>query len=213
MYALESYSQEGEDLVLRRYVGNIKKGYYVDIGCHHPERFSNTYLYYKNGWSGMNIDADPNLVKAFNEKRERDKNLSYGVGNKEGALDFYIFNEKALNTFDKKLAEERNNKDEYYVEAVKKIKIKKLKDIFKQHLPKNQSIDFMSVDVEGRDFDVLSSNDWQKYRPRFIVTESYNSDSLIGIEKDRIVKYLINKKYMPVAKTYYSIIFKDEKSA
>lgn len=208
-YFNKSYSQEGEDIVLSRFLNPNKPGYYIDIGAHHPHRFSNTYFFYKRGWTGINIDADPSLIELFNKERKMDKNLAYGVGNKPGFLSFYVFNEKALNTFDKKLANERGKKEEYTLESIKKIKVKKLKDILAKSLPKKQKIDFMSVDVEGRDLDVLRSNDWIKYRPSFVLVESYNTKDILKIQNDKVVQYLKQHNYIPVAKTYYTIIFRD----
>lgn len=74
------YSQEGEDMVLRKIFKNQKKGFYVDIGAHHPKRFSNTHLLYKKGWKGINIDVTPGSIKLFNQLRPRDTNLELGVG-------------------------------------------------------------------------------------------------------------------------------------
>src|SRR6186713_1276577 len=70
-----SYSQEGEDLILKRFFSEKSGGFYVDVGAHHPKRFSNTYMFYKEGWSGINIDAMPGSMKLFNKVRSKDINL------------------------------------------------------------------------------------------------------------------------------------------
>jgi hypothetical protein len=75
------------------------KGFYIDVGAHHPFRFSNTALFYKKGWQGINIEPDPSLIKNFNKYRTRDINLNFGVANEEKDLNFFIFNEPAFNTF------------------------------------------------------------------------------------------------------------------
>ena len=69
------YSQNGEDLILNRFLENKKNGFYIDIGAHHPIRFSNTYLFYKKGWRGINIDAMPGSMDLFNKIRSRDINI------------------------------------------------------------------------------------------------------------------------------------------
>lgn len=209
-YVLNSYSQEGEDLVLRRLLGDEKKtGFYVDIGAHHPERFSNTAYYSKKGWTGINVDADPELIEVFKRERPRDINLAFGVGQHIGVLDLYVFNEKALNTFDKKIALERSKIQGYRILTLKRIKVLPLKKIIKRHLPKGQKIDFMSVDVEGKDLDVLKSNDWSVCRPRIVITECLKVDSLLEIREDPVVRYMSKHGYVPIAKTLYSIFFKD----
>ncbi|ETD27688.1 hypothetical protein [Helicobacter canis] len=80
-YMNPSYSIEGEDRIVRALLWQKHdKGFYVDVGAHHPFRFSNTYLFYTQGWSGINIDATPGSMKAFNKYRPRDINLEVGVG-------------------------------------------------------------------------------------------------------------------------------------
>ena len=82
-YALKSYSQEGEDMILMRLFENQKMGFYVDVGAHHPKRFSNTYFFYKLGWKGINVDAMPGSMTAFNRIRARDINIEKPVSNKK----------------------------------------------------------------------------------------------------------------------------------
>src|SRR5574341_354761 len=87
-YAMKSYSQEGKDMILRRIFGNVENGFYVDVGAYHPKRFSNTFYFYKKGWSGINIDAMPGSMKFFTKMRSRDINYrSCGIERKKG-IDF-----------------------------------------------------------------------------------------------------------------------------
>ncbi len=99
-YAIKSYSQEGEDMILQRILGDKKHGFYVDVGAHHPRRFSNTYLFYRRGWSGINIEPNPEAMNAFQVDRERDINLQFGIAEHAENLTYYFFDEPALNTFD-----------------------------------------------------------------------------------------------------------------
>lgn len=75
----KSYAQQGEDLILREMLAYAQSGFYVDVGAHHPFRFSNTYLFYKQGWRGINIDAMPGSMKLFDRFRPRDINIQCGV--------------------------------------------------------------------------------------------------------------------------------------
>jgi hypothetical protein len=68
-YAIKSYSQEGEDMILQRIFENQPCGFYVDVGAHHPKRFSNTYFFYKKGWRGINIEAMVGSRQLFNKMR------------------------------------------------------------------------------------------------------------------------------------------------
>ena len=108
LYGRRFYSQAGEDMLLSLYYeGKKHKGFYVDVGAHHPYRFSNTAYFYKRGWRGINIEPTPSLFKAFPRRRRRDINLNVGIGNGE-KLTFYVFNEGALNTFDPEIARSRD---------------------------------------------------------------------------------------------------------
>ncbi len=169
----KSYSQDGEDVVLQSFYEGIKnyKGYFIDVGAHHPVRFSNTWSLYRKGWKGINIDPTPNSMRSFNLLRPRDINLEIGIGSEPKDLMFYCFNEPALNTFDPKLAAERNNGAPYKIINEIKIPTFTLADVLDRHLPLNQHIDVLSIDVEGLDLDVLKSNNWGKYVPDFILVE------------------------------------------
>jgi hypothetical protein len=78
-YARESYSQEGEDMLLERFLEHRHSGFYVDVGAHHPRRFSNTYRLYRRGWRGLNIDANPGSMALFRHVRPRDINIEAAV--------------------------------------------------------------------------------------------------------------------------------------
>jgi hypothetical protein len=74
-----SYAQEGEDMVLRRIFEDQPLGFYVDVGAHHPVRFSTTYFFYRRGCRGINIDATPGSMDAFRRLRPRDINLEVAI--------------------------------------------------------------------------------------------------------------------------------------
>lgn len=88
-----SFSQEGEDMILRKLLDRKTTGFYIDVGAHHPQRFSNTYFFYLKGWSGINIDPIPGRMKLFNQLRNRDINLEIGISESKKSLTYYIFNE------------------------------------------------------------------------------------------------------------------------
>ena len=204
-----SWSQEGEDILLLRIFGDQNDGLYVDVGAHHPKRFSNTYLFYKRGWRGINIDAMPGSMKLFHKMRPRDINLEMGVANQEGSLNYYVFNEPALNGFSFELSEERNKaKNPYHIKDVIKVDVKPLRQILDCHLVEGKGIDFLSVDVEGFDLEVLQSNDWSKYRPKFVLAEVLNS-SLHDLDQDPVVRFMRDQNYVVYAKLVNTVFFKE----
>jgi FkbM family methyltransferase len=206
-FTTKIYSQEGEDIILSEFFPNKTDGFYVDVGAHHPMRFSNTYMFYKRGWRGINIDAMPGFMKAFNRKRSRDINLEMGVSGKEGEMTYYMFDDFALNGFSKDLSKDRDKNSNFEILKERKIKTYPLSKILDEYLPQNQKIDFMSIDVEGLDLMVLKSNDWKKYPPSMILVESIG-DNIESIMKDPIYLFLKEKGYTIVAKTYRTLILR-----
>ena len=203
----KSYSQEGEDLILERIFGDKKRGFYIDIGAHHPKRFSNTYLFYKKGWRGINIEPKPGSKKYFDKIRNRDINIEAGIDMKTQRLTYFMFNEPAINTFEHSNVETLlKNKNHKLIKTIE-IETTTLKNICNKYLPEDVKIDFLSVDSEGYDLNVLSSNDWEKYRPTLVLVEDKN----FNVEdpmKSEIFKFLDDKGYKLLAKTFYTSIFK-----
>lgn len=202
-----SFSQEGEDLVLHRLLSGKKSGFYVDVGAHHPYRFSNTFKFYLEGWRGINIDPLPGTMNLFQKHRERDINLEIGIADSPGNLTYYMFQDPAFNTFNESRLETVKNHSALL--ETKLIKTDRLENILNKHLPANRDIDFMSIDVEGFDLVVLASNNWQLYRPLFIVLESLDT-SLHKVYSLPFHSFMQEKGYSLVAKCVNSIIYQKE---
>lgn len=205
----KTYSQEGEDVVLAGYFRAKRKGFYVDIGAHHPFRFSNTYLFYKMGWSGINVDATPGSMKLFKKYRPRDINIEVPISNSHKNLNYYMFDESALNSFSSTLSKDRAAHTRYKIEKVVKLKPKKLSEILNNKLPSNQKIDFMSIDVEGHEYEVLISNNWNKYRPKYLLVEVLKNNSE-SIEKNKVYSYIISKGYKKIRRIGRTTLFKEK---
>ena len=205
-YVSKSYSQEGEDMILRRLFESQERGFYVDVGAHHPMRFSNTYFFYKKGWKGINIDAMPGSMKLFQKFRPKDINIEKPVSDKKQILTYYAFNESALNGFSKELSEKRDRQENYFIQFTKDIETATLEEILDENLPQNQEIDFLSIDVEGLDFMVLKSNNFGKYKPKVILIEIFKS-TLSDIEGNEISDFLKEKNYSIYAKSINTVIF------
>lgn len=205
-YCVKSYAQEGEDMILRRIFEGQSSGFFVDVGAHHPWRFSNTHFFYKLGWSGINIEPNPEAIGAFNSARKRDINLQFGVSDNVGTLTYYQFDESALNTFDYEVVKSRLAKTPYKLMASSQISVKRLDVILSEYLPKNISIDFMTIDVEGFDFAVLKSNNWELYKPKCVLVEVLGMP-LETVMESEIYQFMKNQKYVLLAKTYNTLFF------
>ncbi|MCC7465471.1 MAG: FkbM family methyltransferase [Saprospiraceae bacterium] len=209
----KSYSQDGEDMVLRSFMETLPKGYrgfYVDVGAHHPVRFSNTYYFYRKGWTGINIDATPGSMTLFRWFRRRDTNLELGIGAEKGSLSFYCFDEPALNTLSESVAEERASGGRYKIKKKVEVPVLPLKEVLAMHLPATRKIDFFSVDVEGLDEMVLRSNDWKRFRPTFVLAEDAGFQLSDPERKGLGVYQLLTENgYVLVAKTQRTLVFQD----
>lgn len=203
----QAFSSEGEDLVLKRIFGDKSGGVYVDVGAHHPFRYSNTYLFYKSNWWGINIEPMPGSKSLFDRYRPTDINLEMAVSATRQQLSYYIFNDAALNTFSKDKVAEYSG-ERYRVIAEKKIETWPLADILDRYLETGTIIDFMTIDAEGLDMDVLRSNNWRRYRPRFVLVESQPLDDR-GIDNNELCRFMQQQGYMFFAKTYYTYFFKN----
>lgn len=173
-----SYSQQGEDLIIDKLLGFKKKGFYVDIGAYDPNRISNTKRFYLHGWRGINIEPNKKNFLKFKRARKRDINLNIGVGGSDKKITFYSFLPDTLSTFSQK---ETKKYQLLGYKLVKKtrIPVRKLKTILERYCS-HAKIDFFSIDTEGYEEEVLRSNDWKKFRPELICIES---NSQIKIEQ------------------------------
>lgn len=195
-------------MILARVFEGQPEGFYVDVGAHHPVRFSNTYLFYLRGWRGINIDATPGSMVAFRNVRPEDINVEVAVGENPGSLEFFIFNEPALNTFDAALAKKREGIEPYRVVEIRKVEVRTLAQILDQYLPSNKSIDFLSVDAEGLDLSVLRSNDWQRFSPKYVLAEDFSGETIEDALQSPIAGFLRSVGYVLFAKTAQTLIFK-----
>ena len=206
-FAITSYSQEGEDMILRRiFEGKEVSRFYVDVGAHHPKRFSNTYFFYLQGWSGINIDAMPKSMVLFEEHRPRDINLEIPIAMKREKLVYTQFNDPALNSFSDELVLARKSIPSVQVIATLELEAYPLAEVLDRYLPADQEITFLNVDVEGLDFQVLQSNDWKKYRPNIVLTEIQKS-SLHAIHTEPIYQYMLEQDYYLYAKAFHTAFF------
>jgi len=205
-YSGPFYSQEGEDVLLNRIFDSKRSGFFVDVGAHHPMRFSNTYFFYRRGWRGVNIDAMPGSMLSFERLRPEDVNIECGVGETAGELVFYRFQDGALNTFDLNIAQFRQNEGEFAT-GTTQVSVKRLEDILADYLPSGRKVDFLSVDTEGFDFGVLKSNNWTRYRPEIVLVEMFES-SVDSTLRHPVSEYMAANRYELIAKTLNTAFFR-----
>lgn len=204
-YTYPSWSQSGEDRILDWLFGGRHTGFFVDIGAHHPQRYSNTYMLYLKGWRGINVDAMPGSMEPFRRVRPNDINLEIGISRQRQTLTYYSFDDPALNGFSPELAEERRKWNPDKVVAEHQIQTFPLSEVLDKHVPSGTEIDLLSVDVEGLDYEVLSSNDWDRYRPKVVIVEDLDFSIDGGSSTSEAVAILRSHGYVAASKTAHNV--------
>ena len=204
-----SFSQSGEDVIAWGEL-NKRRGFYVDIGAYHPKQFSNTYYFYKRGWKGLVVEPNSELLRLYKEIRKKDIALGVGVGGKEIVADYFMFDDPAANTFSVEQAEKNEKEAGRRMIGKKPVAILRLAKLLNDYLPDGVNIDLLSVDTEGMDEEVLSSGDWEKYRPKVVICEDLDFDWEKPM-RSAVAKMMKNLDYKLVGLTPYSLVFKDEK--
>lgn len=207
-----SYAQCGEDIIVSYIfdILDIKDPLYLDIGTNHPVHLNNTYLLYKKGWTGVCIEPDPFLFKKIAAKRKGDKclNVGVGVGDSANAVDFFVMQERTLNTFSADEAKRLNGMG-YKTKNILKIPILNINDLIKKEFDRMPN--FVSIDIEGNDFQVLKSFDFSKNRPAVICIETLEFvTGRHGEKRTDIINYMLENNYFVYADTYINTIFVDK---
>lgn len=190
--ALISFSQNFEDIILNRIFKNKKKGTFVDIGAFHPFYNSNTFLFYNRGWSGVNIDMEQLNIDAFNKIRTRDLNLAIPISDTEEEISTYIIKNSSRSSLLKNIAEINLKKGEKISEIFQYSKT--LDSVLEENHIKE--IDFISIDVEGAEENVLNGFSVDIYNPTIIILEVVFPQTS-EVKSDRPEKILKNSKYIP----------------
>ena len=162
------YSYGGIDALVLRIFKSQKKGFYIDVGAQHPIRNNNTYLLYKKGWSGINIDLDQNNIDLFNIARKNDINIKAAVSSSTKKMDLFFYHDKSpINTLSKLVADFQSAK----VKEVKSVQTTTLNSLIENSKYNHQKFDFLSIDVEGLELEVLKGFDISLYKPKIVVIE------------------------------------------
>jgi FkbM family methyltransferase len=204
-----SYSQCGEDMIIAFIFSVLKKDLptYIDIGAHHPYRLSNTAHFYQKGCHGINIEPDPVLFRQFKISRSRDINLNIGIRCFEGEACFYIMSSSVMNTFSRDVAEQLVQEHGFKLKKTQHIYVNTISNVITNYAG-GVFPDFLSLDVEGLDMEILESIDYSTSYPLVICVESISFSRRGNGEKNlKIVQFLENKGYMVFADTHVNTIF------
>ena len=197
----ETYSMDGEDLVISEYFKKKKNGFYIDVGCYHPTHRNNTFLLYKKGWNGINIDIHSFSIDLFKYLRPNDFNYNYAISNKNELINMYFQKELSqISTIDQSQAKKvfQGNIKEKKIQAFTLDKILELSNVT------TKKIDLLDIDVEGADLKVLEGLSFDKFKPELICVEIHDEN----ISESQIFKFLSNLNYKLIWSGVFSHIFK-----
>lgn len=193
------YADNGEDVIIGSLFNHKHNGFYIDVGCYHPVRASLTYLLFKKGWSGVNIDISEDSINLFKIARPKDNNLNLGISNKVG--EDYYYQSGQINQANSFKAYENAKKIKVKVstldEVIKKLEIKK--------------IDYLNIDAEYRDFEALQSISLDNVRPTLITIEDADRYDFEDVRNSEIYRYLIDKNYFLFSRTHCTSFYLDKK--
>ena len=211
-YKKISYSLNAVDLIIDYIFKNKNNGFYLDVGSQHPISNNNTYLLFKRGWSGINIDLDKKNIDLFNTARPHDINLNLVISSDVAKKKLYFYHDKSpINTLDKVVSD-------FQAATVKEIKTIKTTtlDITLQSLKLNNKIDYMNLDVEGHEMEIFKAFDLSLYKPSVISVEfldlnmkylEFKNNDLQRIINSDLYKHLLNNNYHFVNWLHGDLIF------
>lgn len=201
------YSQGGEDAIISNtflYVVGIDRGFFLDIGAYHPYKHSNTYLLYKSGWRGMNVDPRPGSKALFDRFRRDDINIEAGVADHDGSMTYYVIdNDSTMNTFSRENLERLGMIDK--VERTVKVPVYSVSTLLSQY-PQVRRIDYLNVDAEGFELEILSGFDKVDLWPTVISIEQNGVFSLDQVMVSVTHDFLKKRGYEVFAK---NVLLKD----
>ena len=169
------YAQNREDLLIKSFFPDIEKGFYIDVGANDPVNHSVTKLLYDEGWSGINIEPIPQLFRKLEKQRKRDKNLNVGLSSARGELKFREYTKgSGLSTFDTSMAHMYENSigSSSAIKSHKdyKVPVMTLDEVIAENVTGH--INFIKIDVEGYEYEVIRGYEWKKNRPELVCVES-----------------------------------------
>ncbi len=180
----KTYSQFGEDLVITKFFGNFI-GKYVDIGCYHPVKYSNTALLHKKNWIGTNIDFSQTSIQLFNSCRKKDINIKACLSDKKETVTLYLDSKLSpLNSVNKE------NIEKFKIKKFTKVEVET--NIFSELVKEN--FDFLNIDCEGSDYKIIKSIDLKKYTPKLICIEVNSENEFLIYNYLKLFDYELFEK-------------------
>jgi FkbM family methyltransferase len=201
-----SFAQHGEDLKLMQLLQDADaRGPYVDVGCNHPFKLSNTYLLYRHGWRGLCIDPLPRFAELYRRWRPQDKFQTVAIGETAGELPLYEFESDVLSTLDPDLAAQYRAQG-YALRRTSTVRIAPLDAVLAESGLRGP-VSLMSIDIEGHELPALKSANLARWQPAFVCLEALTAT---GRRNSEAIDYLVAHGYGVAADLGLNIILRRE---
>lgn len=170
-----SYAQRLEDTHLGLVLGDVASGTYIDVGGGHPVADNVSFHFYLKGWRGLVVEPQDALARLYAHVRPRDATVSTLVGRQDGEIDFHMV--EGMHGFSTTVADNARTASDLGARiTTKRMPMRTLASLVAEH--GLTRVDFLKVDVEGAEADVLAGNDWTRLRPRVVVVEAVAPGSM-----------------------------------
>ncbi len=202
------YSQWGEDLEIQKFFKGKKNGFYLDIGCYHPTMYSNTCLLFNDGWKGINIDMNQTSIDLFNIARPKDLNICSAISKEEKVIKYYYDHSfSPINTIDKDFYDQ--HKKIFSQEKLKYVQSNNINNILINNKI-SEKIDFLNIDIEGVDLEVLEQIDFKKYEIDLIAIETHLVSGEESKDFQAINSHLIKAKFVLLKRLGPTTLYKSK---
>jgi FkbM family methyltransferase len=210
-----SYAQQGEDLIVEAILWElgITNPTYLDVGAADPTIGNNTYLFYTKGFRGVLVEPNPAFIPPLRSVRPRDEVLNLGIGfSDQTEVDYFMISGPGgenLNTFSKSQADAvvAKYQGQRRIEKVLKMPLVNINRVIADHF-RGKAPDFVSIDTEGLDFDILRSLDFDQFRPPVICAETLAVDTKVDA---KLLDMMRLKGYSVRGSTWVNAIFVDDR--
>jgi FkbM family methyltransferase len=212
---MESFATEAEDLIVDRLLHGLlgrprdRAGFYIDIGAYDPVQSSNTWHFYRAGWCGISVEPNPEVMERFRELRPQDINLNVAIGQAGQTGRYTAFSDPQLNGF---LSQEQiavhTSRHGHSVLWTADIPFQPVESLL-SHVPPGVSVDFLNIDVEMMEHEILAAWDFARCRPAVIAVEIHGAVPISGITASPVALLLEANGYVFTSRVWHTSMFVD----